>query len=209
MIYKGGCLGIEPSEVFVSDGAKCDIARLQLLFGESAVSAVQDPSYPVYVDTSVMMGQTCNLHPATAQFDKLVYMPCTAANNFFPDYATLPSADVIYFCSPNKPTGAAATREQLTSLVDTCRERGSVLVFDAAYAPFVRDPKVPRSVYEIPGAKEVAIEVCSFSKYAGFTGVRLGWTVVPKELKILDGSSVRDDFQRVIRLVTEWRIGVS
>lgn len=195
VLYKGL---ISPEEVFVSDGAKCDIMRVQQMFGNDVVSAVQDPSYPVYVDTSVMMGQTGDIDPETSQFKNMVYMPCTAENDFFPDYASLPRADVVYFCSPNNPTGAAATREQLTQMVDTCRERGSILVFDAAYAPFIRDPNVPKSVFEIPGAKEVAIEVNSFSKYAGFTGVRLGWTVIPSELKFSDGSLVRDDFNRVM-----------
>jgi len=189
---------ISPDEVFVSDGAKCDIMRVQQMFGNDVVSAVQDPSYPVYVDTSVMMGQTGDIDTDTSQYDNIVYMPCTAENEFFPDYASLPRADVVYFCSPNNPTGAAATREQLTQIVDTCKERGSILVFDAAYAPFIRDPDIPKSIFEIPGAKDVAIEVNSFSKYAGFTGVRLGWTIIPSDLKFKDGSLVRDDFNRVM-----------
>jgi len=110
-------------------------------------------------------------------------MPCTMENNFFPDLSKLPRADVVYFCSPNNPTGVAASTKQLTELVNICKERGSILVFDAAYAPFIRSPDTPKSIYEIPGADEVAIEVNSFSKYAGFTGVRLGWTVVPNKLK--------------------------
>lgn len=189
---------IKPEEVFVSDGAKCDIMRVQQMFGPGVTSAVQDPSYPVYVDTSVMMGQTGDIAEETQQYDNIVYMPCTAENDFFPDYASLPRADVVYFCSPNNPTGAAATKEQLTTLVNTCKERGSLLVFDAAYAPFIRDPNVPKSVFEIEGAREVAIEVNSFSKYAGFTGVRLGWTIIPSDLTFSDGSPVRDDFNRVM-----------
>jgi len=189
---------IDADEVFVSDGAKCDIMRLQQMFGPGVVSAVQDPAYPVYVDTSVMLGQTGELDTETMHYENIVYMPCTAENGFFPDYSSLPRADVVYFCSPNNPTGVAATREQLTSLVKTCKERGSILVFDAAYAPFIRDPNVPKSIFEIDGAKEVAIEVNSFSKYAGFTGVRLGWTVVPSELKFKDGTPVRNDFNRVM-----------
>ncbi len=195
VLYKGL---IEPDEVFVSDGAKCDIMRIQQVFGKNVVSAVQDPSYPVYVDTSVMMGQTGEIDPITRQYQNIVYMPCNAENNFFPDYSSLPRADIVYFCSPNNPTGAAATKDQLESLVRTCKERGSILVFDAAYAPFIRTPGVPKSVYEIEGAKEVAIEVNSFSKYAGFTGVRLGWTVVPSDLKFSDGTPVRNDFNRVM-----------
>lgn len=190
---------IEPEEVFVSDGAKCDISRLQLMFGSKVISAVQDPSYPVYVDTSVMMGQTGNIDPLTKQFKNVVYMACNPSNDFFPDLEALSTRpDVIYFCSPNNPTGAAATREQLERLVKYAKENGSIIVFDAAYAPFIRSDNVPKSIFEIPGAKEVAIEVNSFSKYAGFTGVRLGWTVVPSELKYSDGSPVRNDWNRVM-----------
>jgi LL-diaminopimelate aminotransferase len=189
---------IDASEVFVSDGAKCDIMRVQQMFGPLVTSAVQDPSYPVYVDTSVMMGQTGLINEETRQYDNIVYMPCTAENDFFPDLASLPRADVVYFCSPNNPTGAAATKEQLTELVNICKERGSILVFDAAYAPFIRTPGIPKSIYEIEGAKDVAIECNSFSKYAGFTGVRLGWTVIPKELKFSDGTPVKNDFNRVM-----------
>jgi LL-diaminopimelate aminotransferase len=189
---------IKDSEVFVSDGAKCDIMRVQQVFGPGVITAVQDPSYPVYVDTSVMMGQTGNINPDTKQFDRIVYMPCTDENNFFPDIDNLPRADIVYFCSPNNPTGAAATKEQLEKLVKVCKERGSILVFDAAYAPFIRSEGVPKSIFEIEGAREVAMECNSFSKYAGFTGVRLGWTVVPDELTFADGSKVRDDFNRIM-----------
>jgi len=189
---------IDAEEVFVSDGAKCDIMRLQQMFGPKVVSAVQDPSYPVYVDTSVMLGQTGEIDKATSQYKNIVYMPCTPENGFFPEYDKLPRADVVYLCSPNNPTGAAATKSQLESLVKICKERGSILVFDAAYAPFIRSEGVPKSIFEIEGAKEVAIEVNSFSKYAGFTGVRLGWTVIPLALKFKDGTPVRQDFNRVM-----------
>jgi LL-diaminopimelate aminotransferase len=195
VLYNGN---IDASEVFVSDGAKCDIMRLQQVFGKNVISAVQDPSYPVYVDTSVMMGQTGNIDEETMQFNNIVYMPCTAENGFFPDYASLPRADIVYICSPNNPTGAAASREELENIVKICKERGSILVFDAAYAPFIRTPGVPKSIFEIEGSKEVAIEVNSFSKYAGFTGVRLGWTVVPAALKFKDGTPVQQDFNRVM-----------
>lgn len=189
---------IDASEVFVSDGAKCDIMRVQQMFGPKVVSAVQDPSYPVYVDTSVMLGQTGDQNSETMQYDNIVYMKCSPENGFFPDYASLPRADVVYLCSPNNPTGAAATKDQLTEMVRLCKERGSILVFDAAYAPFIRSDNIPKSIFEIEGSKDVAIEVNSFSKYAGFTGVRLGWTVVPSTLKFKDGSLVRDDFNRVM-----------
>ena len=189
---------ISADEVFVSDGAKCDIARLQLMFGSEVVSAVQDPSYPVYVDTSVMMGQTGQINKDTSQFNKVVYMPCNPDNTFWPDFSSLPRADVYYICSPNNPTGAVATKEQLEGLVKFCKEQGSICVFDAAYAPFIRSPGVPKSIFEIEGSKECAIEVNSFSKYAGFTGVRLGWTIVPNELKFADGTPVRNDWNRVM-----------
>mmetsp|Transcript_28501 Transcript_28501/g.88379 ORF Transcript_28501/g.88379 Transcript_28501/m.88379 type:complete len:426 (+) Transcript_28501:90-1367(+) len=193
-----GGTGIKASEVFVSDGAKCDISRLQIMFGPGVTSAVQDPSYPVYVDTSVMMGQTGDVNSATGQFENLVYMPCTAAENFFPKLDEVPRADVYYFCSPNNPTGAVATKAQLEALVARALADGSILVFDAAYAPFIRTPGVPTSIFEIEGAEKCAIEVNSFSKYAGFTGARLGWTVVPDALEYSDGSKVRDDFNRVM-----------
>ena len=189
---------VAADEVFVSDGAKCDIMRLQSMFGPHVTSAVQDPSYPVYVDTSVMVGQTGLLNESNGQYGKLVYMPCNAGNGFVPDFASSPRADVVYFCSPNNPTGVAATKEQLAELVRVCKERGSILVFDAAYAPFIRTPGVPKSIFEIEGARDVAIEVNSFSKYAGFTGVRLGWTVVPSGLKFADGTPVRQDWNRVM-----------
>mmetsp|Transcript_17548 Transcript_17548/g.25974 ORF Transcript_17548/g.25974 Transcript_17548/m.25974 type:complete len:450 (+) Transcript_17548:85-1434(+) len=189
---------INADEVFVSDGAKCDIMRLQQMFGPTVTSAVQDPSYPVYVDTSVMMGQTGEQNPETMQYDNIVYMPCTAENGFFPDYSSLPRADVVYLCSPNNPTGAAATKDQLEDLIKLCKERGSILVFDAAYAPFIRSEGVPKSIFECEGARDVAIEVNSFSKYAGFTGVRLGWTVIPSDLTWKDGTQVRNDFNRVM-----------
>jgi len=189
---------ISPDEVFVSDGSKCDIGRLQMMFGNSVVSAVQDPSYPVYVDTSVMMGQTGEMNMDLKQYGGIVYMPCNPENDFFPDLDNTPKADVVYFCSPNNPTGAAATRAQLEELVKWALDRGSIIVFDAAYAPFIRSPDVPKSIYEIEGAELCAIEVNSLSKYAGFTGVRLGWTIVPKGLKFADGFPVANDYNRVM-----------
>jgi len=189
---------ISPDEVFVSDGSKCDIGRLQMMFGAGATTAVQDPSYPVYVDTSVIMGQTGTMDDSRKQYDNIVYMPCNPSNDFFPNLKETPRADVIYFCSPNNPTGAAATRAQLQELVDWANEQGSIIVFDAAYAPFIRSDDVPKSILDIPGARTCAIEVNSFSKYAGFTGVRLGWTVIPKELTFSDGSPVAADYNRIM-----------
>lgn len=194
-----GGVGRGADEVFVSDGSKCDIGRLQMMFGARASAAVQDPAYPVYVDSSVIMGQTGE-YDGTG-FAGVTYMPCTPATDFFPDLSATPRTDLIFFCSPNNPTGAAATREQLTRLVAHARERGSIIVYDAAYALYISDPDCPRSIYEIPGAEEVALETCSFSKYAGFTGVRLGWTVVPHALRYADGSPVHADFTRIMTTV--------
>lgn len=189
---------IDPSEVFVSDGSKCDIGRLQMMFGSGVTTAVQDPSYPVYVDTSVIFGQTGTMDQSKKQYDGIVYMECNPSNGFFPDLKNTPRADIIYFCSPNNPTGAAATKAQLKELVDYANEKGSIIVFDAAYAPFIRSDDVPKSIFDIEGARTCAIEVNSMSKYAGFTGVRLGWTVVPKELTYSDGSPVAADFNRIM-----------
>lgn len=183
VIYKGH---VQPEEVFVSDGAKCDISRLQLLFGSSVTVGVQDPAYPVYVDGSILAG-----------VKKIHFFPCTPENNFFPDLEALPPIDLLYFCSPNNPTGAVATKEELEKLVAFAKKRGILLLFDAAYSSFIQEPHLPRSIYEIPGAEEVAIEINSFSKIAGFTGVRLGWVVVPKALKYSDGSSIAADWNRV------------
>jgi LL-diaminopimelate aminotransferase len=188
------------NEIFISDGAKCDIGRLQLLFGRSAQAAVQDPSYPVYVDGSVLIGAANRAgggSAGAAGYDGIVYLPCTKANGFFPDLSRLPEKSILYFCSPNNPTGAAANREQLSVLVKTCLEKGVLVVFDAAYSEYIRDTKLPKSIYEIEGSRQCAIEVNSFSKTAGFTGVRLGWTAVPAELKYEGGESVNADWSRV------------
>lgn len=184
--------GVEISidEIFISDGAKCDTANIQEIFGTDNIVAVTDPVYPVYVDTNVIAGRT---GPANknAQYEKIVYMPCTAENNFVPD---LPGqkVDLIYLCFPNNPTGAVATKEQLKKWVDYARANRAVIFFDAAYEAFIADHDIPHSIYEIDGAKDVAIEFRSFSKTAGFTGVRCAFTVVPKQLKAYtkDGRAV-------------------
>jgi LL-diaminopimelate aminotransferase len=186
-------------EIFISDGAKCDIGRLQLLFGASAPVAVQDPSYPVYVDGSVLIGAAGAWEGAG--YRGISYLPCTAENGYFPDLSKLPAGGIFYFCSPNNPTGAAASRGQLSALVGAAREKGALIVFDAAYSEYIRDPGLPRSVYEIGGARECAVELNSFSKPAGFTGVRLGWTVVPRELKYAGGESVNADWARIMGTV--------
>ena len=168
---------IDMSEVFVSDGAKSDSANIQGIFSEDCVVAVQDPAYPVYVDSNVISGRTGLA--GDDGYEGLVYMPCTEENGFFPE---LPKSkvDLIYLCSPNNPTGAVATRDQLKLFVDYAREHKAIILFDSAYASFITDPELPKSIYEIEGAHECAIELNSFSKTAGFTGVRLAWTIVPK-----------------------------
>lgn len=177
---------VNPADVFVSDGAKSDSSNIQSIFATDSIVAVQDPAYPVYVDSNVMSGRTGTKNDL-GQYEGLVYMPCTAENSFFPE---LPAGkvDLIYLCSPNNPTGAVATREQLTAFVAYAREHQAVILFDSAYADFITDASLPRSIYEIPGARECAIEINSFSKSAGFTGVRLGWTLVPEELRSEDSA---------------------
>ena len=178
-------------EIFISDGTNSDIGRLQILFGSEATLAVQNPSYPVYVDTGVILGQS-GVH-----YKGISYLPCLPSNNFFPDLTNASKTDLIYFCSPNNPTGAAATQSQLEGLVAFAKRNQSIIVFDTAYARYIQDKNLPRSIYEISGGEEVGIELGSFSKMAGFTGVRLGWSVVPKTLRYEDGSSVNKDWNRV------------
>ncbi len=196
-VFYGGKISSE--EVFVSDGAKCDIGRLQLLFGPEVEVAVQDPSYPVYVDGSVLIGAAGEW--TGAGYEGITYLPCIAANGYFPDLSALPEDGIVYFCSPNNPTGAVATRSQLAALVAAATEKGTIIIYDAAYAEYIRDPALPKSIYEIEGARSCAIEVNSFSKPVGFTGVRLGWTVVPKDLKYSGGESVIADWNRICTTV--------
>lgn len=181
---------IKPDEIFVSDGACCDIGRLQMLFGPTVSVAIQDPSYPAYVDGSIMQG-----------VNEIIYMPCTPENDFFPDLENLPRTDIIYFCSPNNPTGAAATRNQLKKLVSFAQANKSIIIYDSAYGFFIQESQLPRSIFEIEGAKEVAIEIGSFSKIAGFTGVRLGWTAIAENLKYEDGTPVKNDWYRLISTI--------
>jgi len=189
---------ISPDEIIVSDGSKPDCGRLFFLFGSDVSIAVQDPAYPVYVDGSVMIGATGEYNPDTEEFNDIEYMRCTAENDFFPDLSKAKRTDLIYICSPNNPTGAVATKEQLKELVNFAKKNNSIIIFDAAYSEFIKEKGLPRSIFEIEGARECAIEVSSLSKPAGFTGVRLGWTIVPKELKFDDGESVGKDWQRVM-----------
>ncbi len=179
--YSRRSVSLAPDEIFISDGAKSDAANIQSIFGLRSVVAVQDPAYPVYVDSNVIAGRTGPSKGTT--YDGMVYMPCTEQNGFFPDPPSQ-KVDLIYLCSPNNPTGAVATKEQLGTFVDYARKNKAVIIFDAAYSSFISDPKLPRSIYEAEGAKECSIEVNSFSKSSGFTGVRLGWAAVPKALVV-------------------------
>ena len=172
---------LDPSEVFISDGSKCDTGNFQEIFGIDNVIAVTDPVYPVYVDTNVMAGRTGGAMEEGC-YERIVYMPCTADNNFVPELPSEP-VDLIYLCYPNNPTGAVATKEQLKKWVDFAKENKAVILFDAAYEAFISDETIPHSIYEIDGAREVAVEFRSFSKTAGFTGIRCALIVVPKELK--------------------------
>jgi LL-diaminopimelate aminotransferase len=184
-----GC-AIDATEIFISDGSKCDTGNILDIFGKDNKIAVTDPVYPVYVDTNVMAGHTGPVNEK-GEYEGLVYLPITAENNFT---APLPSekVDLIYLCFPNNPTGATATKEDLKAWVDYAKANGSIILFDAAYESFITDPNLPHSIYEIEGAKDCAIEFRSFSKNAGFTGTRCALTVVPKSLtgKAADGSDV-------------------
>lgn len=175
-----GCQ-IVADEIFVSDGAKSDSGNIQEIFGLENRIAVCDPVYPVYVDTNVMAGRTGNYSKETEQWSDVIYLPCSAENHFVPE---LPkeTPDLIYLCFPNNPTGSAITKEQLQVWVDYANKMGSVIIYDAAYEAYITEENVPHSIYECEGARTCAIELRSFSKNAGFTGVRLGYTVIPKDL---------------------------
>ena len=174
-----GC-AIDPDEVFVSDGAKCDIGNFQEIFASDVSVAVPDPVYPVYVDTNVMAGRTGEWKDG--RYEGLTYLNATAANGFVPAPPAGPAPDLIYLCFPNNPTGATATAGQLEEWVNYARKNRSIILFDAAYEQFIRDESIPHSIFEIPGAREVAVEFRSLSKTAGFTGTRCACTVVPKSV---------------------------
>ena len=186
-------LGVELStdEIFVSDAAKCDTANIQEIFGLENIIAVTDPVYPVYVDSNVMAGRSGPMQD-NGQYKGIVYLPCTAENNFIPELPETP-VDLIYLCLPNNPTGTALTREELTKWIDYARENNSIILFDAAYEAYVTEEDIPRSIYEIEGAKEVAIEFRSFSKNAGFTGTRCAFAVVPKDITAFDSEGKKHD----------------
>lgn len=188
--FRARGVDLDLDEVFVSDGAKPDTGNMQEIFGPDNVVAVADPVYPVYVDTNVMAGRTGQGND-TGQYEGVVYMPATAEHGFVPQPPEGP-VDMIYLCFPNNPTGAVAMKEDLAKWVDYAREQKAVILYDAAYEAFISDESVPHSIYEVAGAKEVAIEFRSFSKTAGFTGVRCAYSVVPKALKAYtsDGEAV-------------------
>lgn len=172
---------LSPSEVFISDGAKSDTGNIGDILRHDNSVGVTDPIYPVYIDSNVMAGRTGTFDPETGRWSNVTYMPCTSENNFIPE---IPSkrVDIVYLCYPNNPTGTTLSKEELKKWVDYALENDTLIIFDAAYEAFIQDPEIPHSIYEIKGAKKCAIEFRSFSKTAGFTGVRCGYTVVPKDL---------------------------
>jgi LL-diaminopimelate aminotransferase len=182
--YAARGVKLDLDEIFVGDGAKSDTGNIGDIFAADSVVAVCDPVYPVYVDTNAMAGRAGNFLPS-GHWDRLIYLPCTAQNQFCPELpgAQDPVPDLIYLCFPNNPTGAVITAAALKGWVDYARARGSVILYDAAYEAFITED-LPHSIFEIEGARECAIEFCSFSKLAGFTGIRLGYTVIPKDLEV-------------------------
>lgn len=182
--YRSRGICLDADEIFVSDGAKSDVGNFQELFSEESIVAVTDPVYPVYVDSNVLAGR--GGHKTDGRWSRIVYLPCTAENDFTP---ALPDRrpDMIYLCYPNNPTGAMITKSALQVWVDYARSEKCVILYDSAYEAFIRDEQAPRSIYECEGAKEVAVEFRSFSKTAGFTGLRCAYVVVPKALRISDG----------------------
>ncbi len=175
--FKG--LGIAPDEIFVSDGAKCDCGNIVDIFGADNKVAITDPVYPVYIDTNVMSGRSGKFNEKTGMYENIVYMPVSKENGFVPK---LPKekVDIIYLCFPNNPTGTVLKKEELQKFVDYAKENDAIILFDAAYEVFITEPDIPHSIYELEGAKDVAIEFRSYSKTAGFTGIRCAYTVVPK-----------------------------
>ena len=186
--YAGRGLDISVDEIFVNDGAKCDSADLGDIFSTDAKIAVCNPVYPVYVDSNAMAGRAGDYIAEKGQWSNLIYLPCYASNNFVPEFPA-ERPDVIYLCFPNNPTGATVTKAQLQEWVDYANKVGAVIIYDAAYEAYITEADVPRSIYECEGARTCAIEMRSFSKNAGFTGTRLGFTVIPKDL-IRDGVSL-------------------
>lgn len=187
--YKARGVDIAIDEIFISDGAKSDSGNIQEIFSVDNKIAVCDPVYPVYVDTNAMAGRTGTYNPDTELWSDVIYMPCKAENGFAPELPET-TPDIIYLCFPNNPTGATIKKEQLQQWVDYANKNGAVIIYDAAYEAYISEEDVPHSIYECAGAKTCSIELRSFSKNAGFTGTRLGFAVVPKELKDREGTSL-------------------
>lgn len=187
--YASRNVDVSPDEVFISDGSKCDVANFQELFSSDCRVAIPDPVYPVYLDSNVMAGRSGNVAP-DGHFDGVVYLAADADNDFQPSVPDVP-AEIIYLCSPNNPTGTVLTRATLEKFVEYALAHGSVILFDAAYSAYIRDEGLPHSIYEIPGAKKCAVEFRSFSKTAGFTGVRCACTIVPHEMPELHAMWLR------------------
>lgn len=185
--YNARGISFDKNEVFVSDGSKCDVGNIQEIFSQDSVVAVMDPVYPVYVDSNVMAGRAGRFNPETKRYDGIVYIPTHAENQFIPSFPTQ-KVDLIYLCYPNNPTGMTLSKDELKKWVDYARDNKCVILYDSAYEAYIQEEDVPHSIYEVEGAKEVAIEFRSFSKTAGFTGVRCAYTVVPRELKAYDES---------------------
>lgn len=183
--YKARGCDVSADEIFVSDGAKCDSGNIQEIFSADNKIAVCDPVYPVYVDTNVMAGRAGSYDRMSETWSDIIYLPCSAENGFVPELPEK-TPDIIYLCFPNNPTGMTMTKEQLQEWVDYANKNGAVIIYDAAYEAYISQETIPHSIYECEGARTCAIELRSFSKNAGFTGVRLGFTVVPKELKAGD-----------------------
>lgn len=192
--YQARGLSVAADEIFISDGAKCDCGNIQEIFSTDNTIAVQDPVYPVYVDSNVMAGRSGQYDPSRQLFEDVIYMPCRRENDFVPE---LPDRvpDLIYLCFPNNPTGAVIRKDQLQEWVDYANRNGSVILYDAAYEAYISEPDIPHSVYECRGAGTCAIEFRSFSKTAGFTGLRLGYTVIPKTLRV-EGVALHDLWAR-------------
>ena len=185
--YKKRGISIEPDEIFISDGAKSDCSNIQEIFDQNNLVAVCDPVYPVYVDSNVMAGRAGYFSEEKKIYSKLIYMPCTESNGFIPEFPKI-NPDLIYLCFPNNPTGVAITKERLQAWVDYALKIGAVILYDAAYEAYINDDTLPHSIFECSGAEYCAIEFRSFSKNAGFTGLRLGFTVISKKLKLFDKS---------------------
>ncbi len=179
---------LDKDEFFISDGAKPDAGNIQSIFSTDNLVAFQDPAYPVYVDSNVIAGRSGSFKSGAGNYSGFIYMVCNSENGFIPE-PPKQKVDLLYLCSPNNPTGAVATHKELQKFVAYARDNKAVLIFDAAYAEFIGDSALPRSIYEVDGAKKCAIEINSFSKSAGFTGVRLGWAIVPRDLVCEDSES--------------------